>query len=722
MEKVAYRIYMFVLLVSPILFGAVHTYAYTLMSFGILTASFLVLISNFQKEPQSGSFQLKIPRTSLNFMFVVLLIFMVIQIIPLPASLIKTLSPEAWNIGQNSLPASRVVEDSISKDWLGFSQYYYPVRMSIVRFCVYALFFLGFIQLLNSTKRIENTVLLILLLCCVEAIYGLVQTFSGSGYILWYKKSHNMREITGTYINRNHFAGLMAMGMSLAAAYTAALFRRSRSREQSFFRRSGLRARFLQFLSEEQRLSKRTWSLFCGVTLGIGLIFSASRGGIIGGAGALLCMGMMFFLKTKLRPKGYVLLVLFLIISVYALHMGVEYPVERFERIGQDWTARERYAQKTMDLFADYRLFGVGIGNFVHAYPKYQSEEDKKGLIRHAHNDWAQFLAEAGLIGLVLMVAGISGYIFRTISQWKKRNDSFTVCLGTAPFAALTAMAIHSFADFNLHIPANFLMLVAIMAIGYSALYLDRHREKERLGLQYNTINLNFRGFPILIFIAVLFLCNGFWSFKHFLAECYCNTVTNNTMKRDQDPPLHQIRAAIWWDKPNARYWFKLAKELIKIRDAENREINERQEKQREIIHTLEQAVWLNPFDSEYHFALGLECANLWEIPDEWLKWRQASDLSIERAAYTTGNSNPYHHRVLGHYWVMRSEKLLRNGDKWKQALAKARKHYRISLSLETGHFRKLVMKEISDHIELYYPDEELAGQIFDIEKEQLKK
>jgi len=721
LEKAAYRIYMSVLLVSPILFGAVHTYAYTLMSLGILTASFLVLISNVRKDPQSGSFQLKIPRTSLNFMFVVLLIFMIIQTIPLPASIIKVLSPEAWNIGQISLPASMVVEDSISKDWLAFSQYSYPVRMSIVRFSVYGLFFFGFFQLLNSTKRIENTVLLLLLLCCVEAIYGLVQTFSGSGYILWYKKSHNLREITGTYINRNHFAGLMAMGMVLAAAYTAALFRRRPSREQSFFRRSGLRIKFLQFLSEEQRFSKQTWVLFCGATLGIGLIFSASRGGIIGGAGALLSMGLMFFLKTKLRPKGYVLLVLFLIISGYALHMGVEYPVERFERIEQDWTARERYAHKTMDLFADYRLFGVGIGNFVHAYPKYQSEEDKKGLIRYAHNDWAQFLAETGVIGLVLMVAGISVYIFLTISQWKKRNDSFAVCLGTAPFAALTAMAIHSFSDFNLHKPANFLMLVAIMAIGYSALYLDRHRDRERLEIQYYTINLNFRGFPILIFIAVLFICNGLWSFKHFMAECYCNTVTNNTMKRDQDPPLHQIRAAIWWDKQNARYWFKLAKELIRIRDAENRGIDERQGKQMEIIRTLERAIWLNPFDSEYHFELGLECANLWEIPDEGLKWRQASDLSIERAVYTTGNSDPYHHRVLGHYWVMRSKKLLRNGDKWEKALANARKHYKISLSLETGHFRKLAMKEISDHIELYYPDEELVGQILDIEKENIK-
>ena len=72
---------MFVLLVSPILFGAVHTYAYTLRSLGILTASLLVLIENFGKDPNTGSDQIKIPKTYLDFMFVVLLIFKIIQVI-----------------------------------------------------------------------------------------------------------------------------------------------------------------------------------------------------------------------------------------------------------------------------------------------------------------------------------------------------------------------------------------------------------------------------------------------------------------------------------------------------------------------------------------------------------------------------------------------------------------------------------------------------------------
>lgn len=38
--------------------------------------------------------------------------------------------------------------------------------------------------------------------------------------------------------------------------------------------------------------------------------------------------------------------------------------------------------------------------------------------------------------------------------------------------------SILAYSDFNLHIPANALVLVAIMAIGYAALHLERHHRR----------------------------------------------------------------------------------------------------------------------------------------------------------------------------------------------------------------------------------------------------
>ena len=80
-------------------------------------------------------------------------------------------------------------------------------------------------------------------------------------------------------------------------------------------------------------------------------------------------------------------------------------------------------AQKTLDMFHDYRLTGVGVGNFQYAYPKYQAAEHKNIFIRHAHNDWAQFMAEGGLVGFCVLLAGISFFIYRTYRIWRKRKN-----------------------------------------------------------------------------------------------------------------------------------------------------------------------------------------------------------------------------------------------------------------------------------------------------------
>lgn len=151
--------------------------------------------------------------------------------------------------------------------------------------------------------------------------------------------------------------------------------------------------------------------------------------------------------------------------------------------------------------------------------------------------------------------------------MWRKRTDPFAICLGVAPLAAMTAMAIHSYSDFNLHIPANCLMLAAIMAIGHSALHLERHHGRDKTLYRYRIIALKYKGMLALLLILGFIVWNGFWTVRHFMAEAYCNTVTNSTLNRDQNPPLEEIKKAIEWDRWNAQYWYKLAREVMRLRD-----------------------------------------------------------------------------------------------------------------------------------------------------------
>jgi hypothetical protein len=462
----------------------------------------------------------------------------------------------------------------------------------------------------------------------------------------------------------------------------------------------------------------------------------------------MLFMSLLFVFRRNQRRKGFIILFLFLITSLYAFHIGVERPAGRFKYFDVSIKARARLAQKTMDMFEDYRLAGIGVGNFQYAYPKYQAAEDKNVFIRHAHNDWAQFLAEAGIMGFCLLLIGISYYVYRTIRLWRKRTDTFAICLGITPLAAMTAMAIHSYSDFNLHIPANCLMLVAIMAIGYSALHLKRHHGRDETLYRYHIIPLKYKGIFALLLVLGLIIWSGHWTIRHFMAEVYCNTVRNSTLNRDQNPPLEEIKNAILWDRWNAAYWYKLARELMRLRSSgieglrdseswigwvdewmagtghgreqgnnEGKTISVNLRNLRIIIRALEEAVQLNPFMAEYHLRLGWEYTYLWRGPDSHQRWPHAADISMERAAYFAGENNPYLHLRLGNYWVFRSKTIYTAKKEWEAAWTKACWHYKKAQSLER---RKRLADKIVRYVWKYYPDKEFVRKALLIDNQSL--
>jgi O-antigen ligase len=687
------------------------------MSLGVFIGSLFIVIKNVRKDVESGVYRCYFLKTSLNFVFLAFFVFLIFGVIPLPGFFPDLLSPEAMKVGKKSLPASSALGSDIPiRDWFSLSPYYYPVRMSIIRWTVYALFFLGLTQVLTTKKRIEVTILLILLTGSFEALYGLAETYSGSGHIWWYKKAVYSKSVTGTYINRNHFAGLMELCLLLAAAYAAALSGRNKNREIFSEYKPSLRGKLLRYLSGEQRFNKRTFILFCGATVGIGLIFSASRGGMLSAAGALLCMSMLFILRKGHRRKGFIIFFLFLITSLYALHIGVEYPVGRFRHIDDSYKSRARLSQKAMDMFKDYKVTGIGVGNFQYAYPKYQPAQRKEAFIEHAHNDWVQFLAEAGVIGFCLLWAGILYYVYQTIRLWRKRTDSFAICLGVAPLAAMSAMAIHSSSDFNLHIPANCLMLAAIMAIGHSALHLERRRGHDVISYRYHIIPLKYKGMLALLLLTGLIIWNGSWTIRHFVAEAYCNTVPNSTFNRDQNPPLEEIKKAVTWDRWNAEYWYRLELELKRLTGEGYGQRNQHK-RQMEIVAALEEAVRLNPFNAVYHLMLGWELCYLWQEHDYDEKWLPAADISMERASYFSGEWNPYLHVHIGNYWVYRSKTIHTSRLEWETAWNRARFHYRKAQSLERG---KQFADKIVRYVWKYYPDKESIREVLLIDNQIL--
>lgn len=727
MERTALAIYLTVMVLAVIFFGAVHTYAYTAVFLGILVATTLVLVASVDRDPGRGKLRIRLLKTGLNPLFLLLLIYLIFQAVPLPESIARFISPGAVAVGQKSLPASAAVAAGGSVGgWFNLAAYGYPVRQSIIRWIAYGLFFWGFTQTLNSRKRIELAIFVILITGAFEALYGFIESFSGSWHILWFKRY--TKEISGTYINRNHFAGLMEMSLLLMAGFAAALTAaRGRKMPRAFGGESRWKAKLAETVLGEQQLFKRTFIVFSGAVMGMGLIFSGSKGGMIAVSAGMLVMGFSFLVWKNQRRKGFVLILLVVITGVLAVQVGIDQPLERFKGWGHSLKVRTRYVRTTMEMYADYSRTGVGVGNFRYAYPKYQAAEDKNSYLSHAHNDWAQFMAEAGAIGLGLLLIGIFYYAYQIIKALAGRKDPFARSLGMVPLAVMVAMAVHANSDFNLHIPANCLIFAAILAIGFSALH-NKQRRRDRVDYQYHTVYLYSKGVWVVCLFTGLVIWTGVWTAKHFAAETHCNTVLNATLNRDQKPAPQEIKTAIAWDGSNAQYWYKLALELIRRRDEESKiqtiKFGEQKlrQAQMEIVRSLERAVNLNPFEVEYHVRLGWEYSRLWLEPDFAAKWFPAADMSMERAAYFAGEKYPMLHVKLGHYWVMRSKVMAPLFSEWKPAWNKACWHYHKALEIESDNksIQKGMIQQITSQVQRYYPDEAFVKEALGVRGQQM--
>jgi O-antigen ligase len=137
---------------------------------------------------------------------------------------------------------------------------------------------------------------------------------------------------------------------------------------------------------------------------------------------------------------------------------------------GQSWSRagefRKTVALDSGRMFLHHPWLGVGLGNFEIAYPRYQTfPSDLR--VEYAHNDYAQALAETGVVGAVSIAAALVLFFRATLWGAARRLGSAGGLMQMGAAIGCSGLLVHSFFDFNLHIPANaaWFSILAGMAI-----------------------------------------------------------------------------------------------------------------------------------------------------------------------------------------------------------------------------------------------------------------
>src|SRR5438093_5349478 len=80
-------------------------------------------------------------------------------------------------------------------------------------------------------------------------------------------------------------------------------------------------------------------------------------------------------------------------------------------------------------------------------------------------------IAEYGLIGLTLVIGALGCFFLHAARMSRRIQPADHRAFATGSAVAVAAMMTHSFVDFNLHIPANAMLLVVIVSL---TLAMDR--------------------------------------------------------------------------------------------------------------------------------------------------------------------------------------------------------------------------------------------------------
>ena len=294
-----------------------------------------------------------------------------------------------------------------------------------------------------------------------EAGYGLAQVLIPGVGVWWVPYDFTTPGCaSGTYINRNHFAGLMEMLWPVALGVTLA--------QGEWGERQGIKA-----MLSGDRVNTQILMFLIVTLMVVALLFSRSRAGIVGSfVGMAALLWMLRSVSGRFRWGFRItLLALVALVAVYGGQIGFDKIVERFLDTERGAGGRMEIWVPTWDMVKDHPA-GVGLGNYEVVEPVYVDPGRAGVRYRHSHNDYLQLVAEVGWAGAVPLVVGFFLFLVRGI--WRVRRIGFDVgrfrlMVSVGALAGLCAMGFHSFFDFNFQISANqvyFVLLLALVEAG----------------------------------------------------------------------------------------------------------------------------------------------------------------------------------------------------------------------------------------------------------------
>lgn len=448
LSRIVFVLLCAMLVFSTVVFGAVDIWALgALSAFAGLISILWLADAALKKEFHFSANKIQLP------LFGLILIGL-IQLLPL-----------------RSLDISSALLDIPAAGSLSLSAY--STRFAIVQLIVYFVFLAASLTFINSPKRQKYIVLTIIIFGSLMAIYGILQRLANIEGI-YGARFPDQAVSFASFVNGHHFAAFMEMTVGLTL---------------------GL------LFGEATKKDKRLLLVIASIIMGMAIVFTSSRGGMIALLSVISFIVVANLLKkpsTEIdsesvgkrdfrRKFTFVACGLALIVSLFGavIFLGGDESLMRGVGLqnNQDDLSNGRihFWQVAWRIFLDYPILGSGLDSFGTVFTRYDTWNGYY-RVEQAHNDYLQILADAGVVGFACVAAFIYLLFKQSFEVITKANDSFQQNVAVGALAGCLGILIHSFFDFPLRIPSNalfFLTLAALATTSFNKTKIHRRRSSQ---------------------------------------------------------------------------------------------------------------------------------------------------------------------------------------------------------------------------------------------------
>jgi O-antigen ligase len=339
----------------------------------------------------------------------------------------------------------------------------YVARWELVKILMYGFLFLAILNNLHRQSSTQLFALVLVFLGMAISLYAVYQFLTDSQKV-WHflKPAVYAKRASGTYICPNHLAGFLEMVLPVGLALT---------------------------LTGRLKPVPRILVGYASLAILAGIGVTISRGGWIAAGLSLLVLFVLLVRERQHRLPALVLLVVLVGAGTFFVleAQQVQKRVHRVFAVNTPQHALVRFWiwQPALQMWRDHRWWGVGPAHFDYRFPAYRPAgvQARPGRV---HNDYLNTLVDWGMVGAAVVAAAWVALYVGVFKAWKfvrrepndlgsKQSNRSAIVLGGA--IGLLALLIHSGFDFNLHIPANAITAITLMALlsGYFRFATERY-------------------------------------------------------------------------------------------------------------------------------------------------------------------------------------------------------------------------------------------------------